>query len=209
MYHLLLKMIFFGILLVPQACTLKCYECAVGSSATCIDSTKECSALATHCSALKFIIYSGESVIADVNAKRCGFADSCAQASINFGLTRTILSNQCCTTDLCNNLPAPDYSKTRPNGRKCFTCNGLHCTGTVECKGNEYHCIATTVAVKGKMTPMKGCASRQLCTNTEQLEGVIGTQKISCCEGDYCNSGSRPRVGTLVVAPLLLLLISP
>ncbi|XP_061632014.1 urokinase plasminogen activator surface receptor-like [Phyllopteryx taeniolatus] len=207
MHHLLLL---FGILHLPKAYTLKCYECAAGSSATCIDKTKECPPLATQCSALRLIVYSGESVIADVNGKSCSFADHCAQASVNFGVTRTILTNQCCTTDLCNSFAVPDLSKTRPNGKKCFTCNGRQCAATVECLGNEYHCISTTVDVKGQKTAMKGCASKQLCTNTEQMEGLIGNQ-ISCCEGDYCNSGSRPRAGLLLLgAPLLpLVIMSP
>ncbi|XP_077383521.1 ly6/PLAUR domain-containing protein 3-like [Festucalex cinctus] len=202
MHHLL----FLGILLLPKAYTLKCYECAAGSSGTCIDTTNECPPLATQCSALRIIMYSGESVIADINGKSCSLAEHCAQASVNFGMTRTVLINQCCTTDLCNSLPAPDYSKARPSGRKCFTCNGLHCNATVECQGNEYHCISTTVDIKGQKTTMKGCASKQMCTNTEQVEGLIGTQ-ISCCEGDYCNSGSRQRAGKLLLVALLLSLI--
>ncbi|XP_019741855.1 urokinase plasminogen activator surface receptor [Hippocampus comes] len=206
MHH---RLLLLGILLLPKAYTLKCYECAAGSSATCIDTTKECPPMATHCSALRIIMHSGESVIADINGKSCSFSEQCAQASVNFGMTRTVLANECCTTDLCNSLPAPDYSKTRPSGRKCFTCNGLQCTSTVECQGNEYHCISTTVEIKGQKTTMKGCASKQMCTNTEQLEGLAGT-RISCCEGDYCNGGSRPRAGLLLLgAPLLYLIVWP
>ncbi|XP_037130522.1 phospholipase A2 inhibitor subunit gamma B-like [Syngnathus acus] len=205
MHHLLL----LGILLLPKASTLKCYQCAAGSSPTCIDTTEACPPLATHCSALRIIVYSGESVIADINGKSCSVAEDCAQASVNFGFTRTVLNNQCCTTDLCNSLPAPDYSKSRPNGRKCFTCNGLQCNGTVECQGNEYHCISTIVDLKGQKITMKGCASKQMCTSTEQLQDFIGTQ-ISCCEGDYCNNSNRPRAGFLIlVAPMLSLITWP
>ncbi|XP_057689730.1 urokinase plasminogen activator surface receptor-like [Corythoichthys intestinalis] len=146
----------------------------------------------------------------DVSWKSCSSVHSCTQASVNHGVARTILSSQCCTTDLCNNLAALDHSETSPNGRKCYTCNEPQCTApaTLECKGNENHCITTKVADHGQITTMKGCASAEICMKNEEIERFIGTE-ISCCEGDYCNSGSRPKVGLLLVTPLLCLLMSP
>ncbi|XP_072769033.1 neuromast-expressed gpi-anchored lymphocyte antigen 6, partial [Nerophis lumbriciformis] len=88
--------------------TLKCYECAAGSSGSCIDATKECPWLADHCGALRLIVYHDNAVIADIKGKSCTSAAHCANVSVNFGESRTLLTNKCCATDLCNMLPAPD-----------------------------------------------------------------------------------------------------
>ncbi|XP_054639230.1 lymphocyte antigen 6A-2/6E-1-like isoform X2 [Dunckerocampus dactyliophorus] len=204
MHHLLL---IFGIFHLPKVATLKCYECAAGSSGSCIDATKECPPLADQCGALRLIVYGGDEVIADVNGKSCTFADHCVEVSVNFGATRTIFTNRCCTTDLCNSLPAPDISKSRPNGKKCFSCNGLQCTTSLDCQGNEHYCVTAIVDVKGQSRTMRGCASKQMCSNTQQLAALIGAQ-VSCCEGDYCNSGNTQRAaGLLLVAATLLSLV--
>ncbi|XP_057689725.1 urokinase plasminogen activator surface receptor-like [Corythoichthys intestinalis] len=213
MHHLLLKLLFLRILLLPKACTLKCYECALGPAASCSSATKQCSALENQCSAQRFIIYSGDSVtISDFIGKSCSFNFPCGESSANLGLARIVLHNKCCATNLCNNVNAPDYSESRPNGRKCYYCNGAQCTATVECKGSENYCITTKVVVDGQMKTTKGCVSAPFCIKNGQLEGVIRNyigSKINCCEGNLCNSGSRPRVGLLLVTPLLLLVMSP
>nr|XP_057940966.1 urokinase plasminogen activator surface receptor-like isoform X2 [Doryrhamphus excisus] len=196
MHHLLL---IFGIFHLPKVATLECYECAAGSSGSCIDTTKECPPLADQCGTLRLIVYGGDAVIADVNGKSCTFSDHCADVSVNFGTTRTIFTNKCCTTDLCNSLPAPDTSKSRPNGNKCFSCKGLQCTASLDCQGNEHYCVTATVDVKGQRRTMRGCASKQMCSNTQQVAALIGAQ-VTCCEGDYCNRGN-----TLGGAGLLLL----
>ncbi|XP_061920222.1 uncharacterized protein LOC133660661 isoform X2 [Entelurus aequoreus] len=166
MDHLLL---FFGMLLLPKVDTLRCYECAAGSSGSCIDATKECPWLADHCGALRLIVFHDNAVIAHIKGKSCTSAGHCANVSVNFGESRTLLTNKCCTTDLCNTLPAP-------------------------------------VDVNGQRRTMKGCASKQMCSNNQHVSALIGA-KVTCCDGDYCNSaGHAPRAGLLILlTPLLSL----
>ncbi|XP_061920221.1 urokinase plasminogen activator surface receptor-like isoform X1 [Entelurus aequoreus] len=203
MDHLLL---FFGMLLLPKVDTLRCYECAAGSSGSCIDATKECPWLADHCGALRLIVFHDNAVIAHIKGKSCTSAGHCANVSVNFGESRTLLTNKCCTTDLCNTLPAPDVSKSRSNGKKCFSCNGLHCDTSLDCLGNEHYCISATLDVNGQRRTMKGCASKQMCSNNQHVSALIGA-KVTCCDGDYCNSaGHAPRAGLLILlTPLLSL----
>lgn len=82
------------------------HNVSLGCTASIMCVLMSCSLwLRAKCLCTFFLI--GESVIADINGKSCSFSEQCAQASVNFGKTRTVLTNECCTTDLCNSLPAP------------------------------------------------------------------------------------------------------
>ncbi|XP_041797497.1 urokinase plasminogen activator surface receptor-like [Chelmon rostratus] len=197
----------FGIVLLPAAYPLKCYECLPGSSGTCTDTEKECPSSSYQCGALRIASYAGGSELANVHMKTCVMADQCVEGSVNLGISRTVLTNKCCASELCNAQHAPAPSKSNPNGKKCYFCNGQECTATLNCQGSEDHCISTTVSSGGAQTVLKGCASKLLCSATQnaQLQALIG-QEISCCQGDYCNSASSTSAGLLLlVAPLVSL----
>ncbi|XP_077384064.1 urokinase plasminogen activator surface receptor-like [Festucalex cinctus] len=213
MHHLLLLA---GILLLPKVYTLRCYECLSESSIPCTGRSKDCPPLADRCIAIRQKTYAGGSLFSDVNGKHCSFAEECAQGSVNFGVSRSVITSQCCTTNLCNDFPAPEEILAKPNGKKCYTCNGQQCDATLECLAEEYHCISMTVESGGQTTSLKGCASEEVCANLNQLgrytgssQFKVGTQ-MSCCEGNYCNSGSRATVGLLLlVGPLLSFMMWP
>ncbi|XP_070822415.1 urokinase plasminogen activator surface receptor-like [Chaetodon trifascialis] len=204
-----LVVLIVGIVLLPEAYPLKCYECLPGSSGTCTDTEKECLPLANQCGALRIASYAGDSKLADVHMKTCVMADQCVEGSVNFGIARTVLTSKCCTSELCNAQPAPEPSKSSPNGKRCYHCDGQQCSATLNCAGNEDHCISTTVTAGGAKTVMKGCASKLLCSNTQdaQIKALIG-EEIHCCQGDFCNSASSTSAGLLLlVAPLISLVM--
>ncbi|XP_040899811.1 urokinase plasminogen activator surface receptor-like isoform X2 [Toxotes jaculatrix] len=205
--HLLL---IFGIVLLPKVYTLRCYECVPGISGQCTDTPKECPSQGYHCGALRVTAYAGGSEITHSNVKSCILPEYCVEGSVNFGVARTVITSKCCTSELCNNQPAPGPSKSIPNGRKCFRCDGQKCTTTLNCEGNEDHCIST-VTVEGQKTTMKGCASKQVCSKDQIAQvpslGSIGAE-INCCQGNYCNSASSTTAGLLLlVAPLISLVM--
>ncbi|XP_047454695.1 urokinase plasminogen activator surface receptor-like [Mugil cephalus] len=199
-----------GIVLLPEAFTLRCYECTPGVTGTCTETTTQCPSEKNQCAALRVMSYAGGSKLADITGKSCAVSEECGEHSLNFGVSRTVVASKCCSSDLCNTQRVPEPSKTNPNGRKCFTCDGQTCTKTLNCEGNEDHCISATVSTGGQKVTVKGCASKVICTNKElaQIMGLTGVD-MSCCQGDYCNSASSTSAGLmLLVAPLISLVLS-
>ncbi|XP_076593498.1 uncharacterized protein LOC143324690 [Chaetodon auriga] len=202
-----LIVLIFGIVLLPEAYPLKCHKCLPGSSGTCTDTEVQCPSPSYQCGALKITSFAGDSKLSDVRMKICVLADQCVEGSVNFGIARHIITSKCCTSELCNTEPAPEPSSSSPNGKRCYHCDGLKCSATLNCAGNEDHCISKTVTAGGKKTITKGCASKQICSNTQnpQIKALIG-EEISCCQGDFCNSASSTSAGLLLlVAPLISL----
>ncbi|XP_072250640.1 urokinase plasminogen activator surface receptor-like isoform X2 [Leuresthes tenuis] len=196
-----------GIWLLPKVDTLKCYECLLGVSGNCKDS-KECPSKDHQCSSLRILSYSGGSKLADLEAKTCALVQECVEGSVNFGAAKTLITSQCCNSELCNIQSAPDASKFSPNGKKCFTCEGETCTKTLNCEGTEDHCIKTTLNVGGRKMTVKGCASKMICSasSAAQMTGAIGAE-LSCCQGDFCNSASSTSAGLLLMAVPLISLV--
>uniref|UniRef100_A0A7N8X9R9 UPAR/Ly6 domain-containing protein n=1 Tax=Mastacembelus armatus TaxID=205130 RepID=A0A7N8X9R9_9TELE len=190
--------------------TLRCYECPLISSAHCTNVPKACASQNTQCSSMRITLYKGSSTVDDLSVKSCAPAQDCVEGSINYGELRVVITNKCCSTDLCNTQLAPVPSKTSPNGKKCYTCSGSECKTTVNCEGAEDYCISETVTAEGIKVTMKGCASKVFCSNTKsaQLTRAVQTE-VSCCQGNYCNSACSTSAGLLLLlTPIYLVLFS-
>ncbi|XP_059194496.1 urokinase plasminogen activator surface receptor-like [Centropristis striata] len=202
----------FGIVFLPKVYTLKCHECVPGMTGTCEDKQKECPSN-QKCGAMRLTSYVGGNKLVDINSKGCSSAEECVEASANFGVIRTAIANKCCSSPLCNANPAPEPSKSTPNGKKCFYCGamtgeGQDCSRTLDCEGSEDYCISSKMTVAETKVTMKGCASKLLCSgnSTAEISQVTGGE-ISCCQGNFCNSASSTSAGLLLlVAPLLSLM---
>ncbi|XP_065813996.1 urokinase plasminogen activator surface receptor isoform X1 [Labrus bergylta] len=200
-----LLVLVFGVMLLHEAYTLKCYECVPGFQGNCTDKMIECPIQGQQCGAVT-IRYIAGILQTESNMKSCFSADQCIEGSVNYDGSRTVITSKCCTTDLCNTEFAPTAPSTSvPNGRKCFGCIGLKCTSTVNCQGTEDHCISASVEIGDTPVFSKGCASKQICTNHPKMIEHLGVD-ISCCQGDLCNSASTLRAGLqllLLLVPLL------
>ncbi|XP_054478321.1 uncharacterized protein LOC129110163 [Anoplopoma fimbria] len=196
----------FGIVLLTKAHTLKCNQCDIGNPGSC--AVKECPLAGQRCSALRLTSYAGGSKIMDVTTKSCVMAEECVEASVNFGISQTVIKNECCNSDFCNDKLSPVPSKTGPNGKKCFQCNGQDCTATLNCEGTQDHCLSGKVNTGSGTVTLKGCVSKLLCSpGNQDLTRTMGTD-MSCCQGDYCNSASIKSAGILLlVAPLFSLVV--
>ncbi|XP_054892895.1 lymphocyte antigen 6S-like, partial [Poeciliopsis prolifica] len=138
-------------------------------------------------------------------------SEMCHDFSVNNGDYRVAQKTSCCSGDLCN----AQINNTKPvfksNGRRCFSCDGENCMKTVSCAGDENYCVKATGNLQGVSLMSKGCASELICSDqfssllkqsTSEIPGYFTGPKISCCEGDYCNSASS-------ASPILMLLLVP
>ncbi|XP_028453891.1 urokinase plasminogen activator surface receptor-like [Perca flavescens] len=203
--NMYLLVLMFGILLLPEASTLRCYVCLPNASGKCIQTIHECPHSA-QCAAVRVVTYSGGSNVSDVNSKGCAITEDCGEHSVNYGTVQSKFTTMCCPTELCNTQPAPEPSKSKPNGKKCYYCDGKTCTNILNCEGNEDNCISATLTQGGQSATVKGCVSKWLCTTRDQswARGLT----YSCCKGNLCNGASSHIAGlVLLAAPLLSLLV--
>ncbi|KAM9852320.1 urokinase plasminogen activator surface receptor-like [Aulostomus maculatus] len=204
--HLL--MLIYGIVLLPKAYTLKCYECVISSSGACRD-IKQCPMQEHQCSSVQMTIYNGGSKTVDISGKSCSLPSECGEFSVNFGISRTGIISRCCNADLCNTFPVTDPGHSGFNGKMCYTCEGNNCSVPLRCQGSEDHCVTATVQAGDVQTKVKGCISKLLCSHTDKLSGPIAAD-MTCCQGKLCNGGSSSSSSSLtgllvLVAPLVWL----
>uniref|UniRef100_A0A8C5E4B1 Phospholipase A2 inhibitor and Ly6/PLAUR domain-containing protein-like n=1 Tax=Gouania willdenowi TaxID=441366 RepID=A0A8C5E4B1_GOUWI len=188
--------LFFGFVLFPRVPALQCHEC---DSESC--QTKEC-LQGEMCGALTFVSFAGSLNVYNVTTKSCILREHCTDASVNFGIARTVLTSQCCSTDLCNAQLAYVPIQNSLNGRQCTSCDGLTCGKTLQCIGNEDQCITAKVTMGEQAITMKGCSSKLFCSlpDVSSFHSVAQFgQDIQCCEGNLCNSASSTNTGLLLL----------
>uniref|UniRef100_A0A4W4GL56 UPAR/Ly6 domain-containing protein n=1 Tax=Electrophorus electricus TaxID=8005 RepID=A0A4W4GL56_ELEEL len=173
--------------------SLTCYQCIPETSLKCAETQIDCPD--GQCSNMKTTAYMGNITLVDMEMKNCSSAENCVTASVNFGDTKTRISNQCCDTNLCNSI-----TKNIPNGIMCYTCNGEDCSSTLYCVDNEDHCIKST----GSMMMMRGCATGTFCKGDLAIQLVQSSTivSLSCCKGNLCNGASRYTLNPLLLGIL-------
>uniref|UniRef100_A0A3Q2G9W1 UPAR/Ly6 domain-containing protein n=1 Tax=Cyprinodon variegatus TaxID=28743 RepID=A0A3Q2G9W1_CYPVA len=175
--------------------TLDCYQCIPDSSGTCTEVTATCDTQSS-------------SKLSEEKAKECGVSEGCVNRSLNLGIDRTVLETTCCSTNLCNkNYPAVS-SNPHPNGKKCYFCDEQSCNNTLNCGDDENYCVKATVSDGGQTITLKGCASKSMCLDQSHslVKGLTKSSemKISCCQGDFCNSASSASPALLIsLVPLI------
>ncbi|XP_038127619.1 urokinase plasminogen activator surface receptor-like isoform X1 [Cyprinodon tularosa] len=194
-----------GLLFIPKADTLTCHECVRdGFSNGCTEQgTAACSTQNHHCIAGRVYTFYDFGVLANIPYRGCSLPEECFEGTLNFGHTKGVLNSTCCSTELCNNQYPDAVYNAIPNGKKCFTCDSHTCNKTLTCNGDEDYCAESKVGDSGPSSTLKGCVSKVLCSDksillVEQLTGL----KISCCQGDFCNSANSG-------SPIVLLLLVP
>ncbi|TDH03661.1 hypothetical protein EPR50_G00144200 [Perca flavescens] len=194
----------FGILLLPEASTLRCYVCIPDASGTCIQTSHECRK-GLRCAAMRLVRYQDGSKVHEENSKGCAVAEDCGEYSVNFGISQTKVNMKCCTSALCNTQLAPEPSKSKPNGKQCYWCDEQSCNNTLSCEGNEDNCISATESQGGHSVTVKGCVSKRLCTTRDKSWARKLTYR--CCKGNLCNGASSRSAGLVLLAPPLLSLL--
>ncbi|XP_013885323.1 ly6/PLAUR domain-containing protein 8 [Austrofundulus limnaeus] len=197
-----------GIWNLQKVHTLQCLECTPDTFGSCTETTKECPSQYHQCASARLVMFLEGTKFPGIDAKSCALAEVCVDGSFNFGATKGVYKTKCCSGELCNNYTVSDSDST-PNGKKCFSCVGQDCNRTLNCEGNEDHCIKATMNVGGNSQTMKGCASELVCSDKlstvlNQFKGLELNSGIECCQGDYCNSAIK----TSASLPLLLVPLS-
>ncbi|XP_032416878.1 phospholipase A2 inhibitor and Ly6/PLAUR domain-containing protein-like isoform X2 [Xiphophorus hellerii] len=197
------------VLFLPEADNLKC-KCEPGRYGTCAQETTECSSQNYSCLVATEVTLVGGAK-SEHNSKGCIMSELCLNYSVNIGAHRIVQNSKCCSEDLCNaqiNYTKPDSTI---NGKKCYSCDEENCMKTINCAGDENYCIKVTGHKQGVSFMTKGCGSQSACSDnfssmlnqlTLRLTGFFTRAKISCCQGNYCNSASS-------TSPTLLLLLVP
>ncbi|KAK7157681.1 hypothetical protein R3I93_009004 [Phoxinus phoxinus] len=194
-----------------SALTLRCNGCPV-LSGTCPQSLITCP---SRCGSKTTTVYAYGRKLSNSSMKICGDSYVCVNGSMNSGQSKVTISSQCCNADLCNSQNAPDLPQQSLNGKTCFSCNGMYCSNSLACEGDETQCFITTVDIGGKNVTMKGCSSKLFCgLNATQYLGLplpgpgfgFGVY-VKCCEGNLCNAAQSLRVYFVMLVPLLSIIV--
>lgn len=196
-------MVFAGCALLHNAFALRCFQCTPGISGPCTDTQTDCPSN-TQCGSMSVATYAGGTPQTALNMKTCSLPVECITASLNFGISQTVINNKCCSQDLCNSQNAPVPSKKSPNGKQCYTCIGEDCSGTLNCLEDEDSCISTKVELGSTKVTMKGCASKSLCSGTTSAELPGMSFKLNCCDGNLCNNAQSMGFSLLLLMAAML-----
>ncbi|XP_075046310.1 phospholipase A2 inhibitor NAI-like [Mixophyes fleayi] len=179
---------------VPVA-ALFCQTCQ-GNSGSCATSNLtsiQCAGVQDRCMTATTMYVNVSS--SDVVIKGCGTGNLCGRRlEYNTGKGRVYTEVSCCGRTNCNQgLKTVTVNETT-NDMSCYACNETgkgECTKptTVRCTGNMTTCLDIQGFPRGN-TLMRGCCSKDVCLGLSASLLIQASQKLYCCTGNLCNTGS-------------------
>ncbi|XP_034093234.1 urokinase plasminogen activator surface receptor-like isoform X2 [Gymnodraco acuticeps] len=135
--------------------------------------------------------------------------------SFNYGGAQLTAFVHCCKTDNCNSVNVSATGNQTENKLMCYMCDGGQstvCNKTVQCNGNQDHCVKGTVHYNGKDSLFSGCASKNMCGAASQLGFLTGALKFDdgphCCDTKLCNSAWTVKLSVVPFWVGLLLFVA-
>ncbi|XP_056587548.1 lymphocyte antigen 6G-like [Triplophysa dalaica] len=180
--------------LFAEGHSLKCYQC-IGLLGPCEKKETTCPSGDAVCGS-QMTVQSIGATSTNIQTKSCLEPKMCVNGSLNFGITRTATTTQCCNTDLCNSRDVSDSSSNNLNGKQCYYCENDSCFNKLSCLGSEDHCIKAKVNSESMSVTVKGCASKSMCDAISQISQY---GDISCCQGNLCNSAKSITQNLLIL----------
>ncbi|KAE8594348.1 hypothetical protein XENTR_v10019598 [Xenopus tropicalis] len=195
--------------LISAGVALECEVCSSSSGRTCSGHFEICKDPQSRC-----MVTLTETSLGDVKSavlkKACGSSYNCSHSvSLRTNGYGVRVSSICCDTDYCNKgtipLVAPNATQNELSCPSCFAKDSESCNAqaTVNCTGNEYHCVRFSVSKeRGSTIRVAGCAS----------DSVIQSQGKAAFRGSSVhvsgfrsgNSGETLQQGSLLISLTLL-----
>ncbi|XP_034438134.1 phospholipase A2 inhibitor and Ly6/PLAUR domain-containing protein-like [Hippoglossus hippoglossus] len=136
--------------------------------------------------------------------------------SVNLGVSSSLASATCCSTDNCNSVTLPFPVVPADNSLQCHVCNPItsDCSLSIQCKGTEDRCFQASVTNGAVTSPAFGCASLNLCAAATILGTLPFMQEVgtitsgpTCCGTSLCNTLTTTTTTTGMLHLLIGLLI--
>ncbi|XP_075437145.1 phospholipase A2 inhibitor gamma subunit B-like isoform X2 [Ascaphus truei] len=183
---------------ITAGISLKCTKCVdyqgklcTGEVITCNQTNDVCISsfvqneidTANPASALHLQGKDNQTPIPSVLVRECGSPSDCEEVIIlRTPYNRLVISNKCCTSDLCNPGIPPSIPEGSWNGRSCPGClsvtsNVCAVTETVSCRGTENYCFSFSL---NPQISKKDTLSMSGCTTVSACGYVYGANTVMC-----------------------------
>ncbi|OCT73607.1 phospholipase A2 inhibitor and Ly6/PLAUR domain-containing protein [Xenopus laevis] len=198
--------------LISAGVTLECEVCSSSTGNTCSGHFEICKDPESRCMVTLTETSLGQ-VKSAVLTKACGSFYNCTHlVSLRANGYRVRVSSSCCATDYCNKgtvpLVAPNVTLNELSCPSCFAKDSESCDAhtTVNCTGNEYHCVRFSVSKqRGSTIKVAGCASDSVIQSHGKAAFRGSSVHVSSFRSG--NSGETLQQGSLLISLTLLTVI--
>ncbi|XP_072282505.1 phospholipase A2 inhibitor NAI-like isoform X2 [Pyxicephalus adspersus] len=190
---------------ITKGYALTCISCSSSTKDLCTGPSVTCSANEVCTTIYTVTSIEVYKITTYALVRGCGQSTECNQPKTLSNQFMTVnINTGCCTTDNCSTTEPPVSTSGKPqNGLVCPSCFDLSAATCVpsteiQCTGNETRCttysMSTTTVPPKPVLGMAGCATENLCVNSDAVTSTSTTGEIRInitCSKATKKKGSR------------------